>query len=86
MLQQRNFDGPQSELEALLVRWQQHLSEHGLIGKCDVRFDRRENWFILDGWVDSFRTKCRLLDMIPEIDGARWIVDRIRIGRPLCVC
>ncbi|HUU00114.1 MAG TPA: hypothetical protein VM425_01595 [Myxococcota bacterium] len=86
MLHQHSFDGPQSELEALLVRWHQYLSENGLTGKCDVNIDRRENWFILDGWVDSFKTKCCLLDMIPEINGSRWIVDRIRIGRPLCAC
>ena len=86
MLQQQTIGGPQDELEELQSRWHQYVSENGLADKCEVNIDRRENWFVLDGWVDSFKTKCQLLDMVPEIDGARWIVDRIRIGRPLCAC
>jgi hypothetical protein len=47
---------------------------------CAVEVDRQGKWFILRGKVNSHLTRSHLFDLIPEIDGARWIVDQLRVG------
>lgn len=50
--------------------------------KCCFDLQRNGNWFILEGYVDSQTTKSRLFCLVPELEEARWIVDRLRIGPP----
>ena len=69
-----------SVLVMMMERWQALTLRRGVIDLCDVRIGRQDHWFVLEGKVDSFGTKCDLLALVPEFDGARWIVDRIRVG------
>jgi hypothetical protein len=56
------------------------LAERGVEELCDLEVLRDGNWFIFDGSVDSQTTKIELLSLVPEIDGASWIVDRLRVA------
>jgi len=60
----------------------QVLIRRGVQDSCRFEIRRDGNWFILDGWVDSQSTKSELFSLIPQMEDARWIVDRLRIGPP----
>jgi hypothetical protein len=64
----------------MLRKSREVLAERGVEDLCDLEVLRDGNWFILDGNVDSQTTKTELLSLVPEIDGASWIVDRLRIA------
>lgn len=42
---------------------------------------REGRWFVLTGDVDSQGTKSALISLVPRVDGAQWVVDRIRVRR-----
>jgi hypothetical protein len=50
--------------------------------RCSVEPEQDVSWLVLEGWVDSTRTKSRLFSLVPKINGASWIVDRLRVGKP----
>lgn len=73
---------PDQQVVEVMVAWQR-LVDGGQVDRgCRVEVERQQHWFVLSGWVDSFQAKCRLMALVPEHEGARWIVDRIRVGRP----
>jgi osmotically-inducible protein OsmY len=47
---------------------------------CNLQVERKGNWFTLEGRVETQRMKSAIFEMVPEIDGARWIVDKIHVG------
>ena len=57
------------------------LSERGLGREYWLRVIRHGHWFLIGGRVDSHQTKLIIFGLVPEIEGARWIVDRLHIGR-----
>lgn len=60
-------------------RVREFLERNGLESRAEVRVARRERWLVLDGIVESQRTKTALIQMAPRVDGAQWIIDRLRI-------
>ena len=54
------------------------VDARGVRDGCDfrIRFDGR--WCIFDGEIDSPSTKTELFALVPEFDGALWIVDKLR--------
>jgi hypothetical protein len=61
----------------------QAVAERGVEDLCDFKVLQKGKWYVFEGCVDSQATKTELLDMAPEIDGASWVVDKLRIvGRP----
>ena len=68
-------------LEDFLESGQRALEERGLDREFGLRVFRRGRWFLIGGRVDSHQTKSIIFGMVPEIDGARWIVDRLHVGR-----
>ncbi len=67
-------------LRMLHANWNRLKTEVIPGSDWNVQVRQEDHWFVLTGWVDSFGTKGRLLSAVPEIEGARWIVDRIRVG------
>jgi hypothetical protein len=57
------------------------LEERGLDREYRLQVVRHGRWFLIAGRVDSHQTKSILFGLVPEIDEARWIVDRLHIGR-----
>jgi len=49
---------------------------------CDVEVSKEGRWFTLSGRVGTQHEKSALFELVPEIDGARWIVDRLHVGPP----
>ena len=68
-------------LNDFLSDGEQALEELGLDREFGLRAFRRGPWFLIGGRVDSHQTKTIVFALVPEIDGARWIVDRLHIGR-----
>lgn len=68
-------------LNDFLYDGEQALEERGLDREFGLRAFRRGNWFLIGGRVDSHQTKSIIFGLVPEIDGARWIVDRLLVGR-----
>jgi hypothetical protein len=75
-------EGGDPEVRDLLDRWHQLVSGRENARDCIVKVKRQDHWFILEGWVDSFGTKGLLFSLVPEFEGARWIIDRIHVGKP----
>jgi hypothetical protein len=71
-----------SILDELRKSCKELLMERGVHDLCCYDIKQDGNWFIIEGWVDSQTTKCHIFAKVPEFEGARWIVDRIRIGAP----
>jgi hypothetical protein len=63
----------------LLRRSREILERRGVHQSCSVDIERRGRWYVLRGRVDSHRTRSQLFGMIPEADGAQWIVDHLRV-------
>jgi hypothetical protein len=57
------------------------LQERGLDREFGLRAFRRGRWFLIGGRVDTYQTKSIVFGLVPEIEGARWIVDRLHVGR-----
>jgi len=64
----------------LTARGTEILRRRGVDGRCSVQIEQSGRWFVLRGRVDSHGTRSRLFGAIPESNGARWIVDKLRIG------
>jgi len=75
-------EGEDPAVRDLLERWRQLLSGRENAEDCIIQVKKQDHWFTLEGWVDSFGTKGLLFSLVPEFDGARWIIDRIRVGKP----
>lgn len=58
------------DLEAVDVR--------GVRDDCDFSISRDGPWYVFEGTVDSQATKTELFALVPEVDGAQWIVDKLR--------
>jgi hypothetical protein len=37
---------------------------------------------VFEGRVDSYGTKASLFGLVPDEAGAKWIIDKLHIGRP----
>lgn len=79
-------DGPASRspegdpLERVYMeRCRQLIDGLDLRDRCAVRVEKDGHWFVLRGTVDSHRTRTALICMVPEIDGASWVVDHLRV-------
>lgn len=57
----------------------EYLAREGLESGVDVCVARRGPWFVLDGCVQSQRLKASIIGLVPEVDGHRWVVDRVRV-------
>jgi hypothetical protein len=57
------------------------VNARGVRAECDFRVRRDGRWCIFDGRVDSQSTKTELFGLVPEVDGALWIVDKLQTGR-----
>jgi len=55
------------------------LAERGSHDKNQVKIERQGVWFVIEGKVDSQDTKSKIFSYVPKINGAQWIVDRLRI-------
>lgn len=56
------------------------LRKMRLDDECRIEVMEDGPWTIFDGRVDSQSTKTRLFGLVPQVDGAQWIVDRLRTG------
>jgi hypothetical protein len=56
------------------------VERQGVRQACEFKVLEQGRWTIFDGKVDSQSTKTRLFGLVPEVDGAQWIVDRLRTG------
>lgn len=47
----------------------------------DINIDikRRGKWFVLRGFVDSYKTKLKLFSWVPKFAGKQHIVDKVRV-------
>ena len=68
-------------LNEFLHDGEQALEERGLDREFGLRAFRRGHWFLIGGRVDSHQTKTIIFALVPELDGARWIVDRMHVGK-----
>jgi hypothetical protein len=68
-------------LDDFLENGHRALSERGLGREYGLRVVRHGRWFLIGGRVDSHQTKSIVFALVPEMDGARWIVDRLHVGR-----
>jgi len=59
---------------------EQVLRERGLGSEFGLQVFRHGCWFFIGGRVDSHQTKSIIFALVPELDGARWIVDRLHVG------
>ena len=73
-------DSAERRLSVLAERCRALLHHRSVAEFCDVRVERRDRWTIFEGCVDSHVTKVSLFGLVPNDAGARWIVDRLRIG------
>ena len=64
----------------LIERADRYLSEKDLAQRCSLMVERQGRWFMIAGRVDSHRTKTAIFGLVPEQDGAQWIVDRLHVG------
>jgi hypothetical protein len=68
-------------LEDFLESGEQILEKLGLDREFGLQVFRRGCWFLIGGRVDSHQTKSIIFSLVPEMEGARWIVDRLHVGR-----
>lgn len=68
------------DIEQYEQRARAFLVDRGVQKRCSLEVHRNRNWFVLDGRVDSYGTKIALVNLVPKIEGARWVVDRVHIG------
>jgi uridine kinase len=78
----KQSDRAEMERRTLAQQWARLSDELHLGDSCSVEVERDGNWFVLRGWVDCHTTKGHLFALVPLVDGAQWIVDRIRVGGP----
>jgi hypothetical protein len=64
---------------AYLERYAKMIDALGLHDTCVVSVEKDGHWFVLRGTVDSHTTRTALISMVPEIDGACWVVDHLRV-------
>jgi hypothetical protein len=69
-----------AHVKQLLSRSEELFKRQGVHKQCSVDVERLGRWFVLRGRVDSHRTRSQLFSMVPKKDGARWIVDHLRVG------
>jgi len=67
------------DLRDFVRRSRSFLEKVDECGECSLEVEKRGRWFVLRGRVDSQLTKSRLIGMVPEVDGAQWIVDRLHV-------
>jgi hypothetical protein len=65
----------------LQKRSEEVVNARGVRAQCDFTVRRDGRWCVFDGRVDSQSTKTELFGLVPEVDGAHWIVDRLQTGR-----
>ena len=63
-----------------LEKYAKMIDALGLHDTCVVKVEKDGHWFVLRGTVDSHRTRTALISMVPEIDGACWVVDHLRVS------
>jgi len=57
------------------------LRRRGVSRQCDLRVERRNRWTVFEGRVDSHGTKVSLFGLVPDDAGAKWIIDKLYVGR-----
>jgi len=70
--------GRAGDLDSVTHDW---VRRHGVADVCDFTVERDGRWWVFDGKVDSQMTKCSLIDLTPTVDGAQWVVDKLRVHR-----
>jgi osmotically-inducible protein OsmY len=70
------------DLRAFVERSRRFLKNAGHCGECRLEVEKRGRWFVLRGRVGSQLVKSRLIGMVPKIEGAQWIEDRLHVHSP----
>lgn len=58
------------------------LIERGVGHYCHVTVNRSGEWFELDGQIDSQWSRGVIFNMVPPINGKRYVVDKLKIVAP----
>lgn len=66
--------------EALRQRARKLLQEKAQGDAFHLKISQQGRWFTLEGRVESQHIKSKIIEIVPEVQGARWIVDRIHVG------
>ncbi len=74
--------GADTDLRSISRTLQGYLEEQDLCEMCSLEVAKQGDWYVLKGKVDSHRTRAELFDLVPEREGARWIVDELHVGKP----
>jgi hypothetical protein len=72
------------EVRRLLALSRELLAAHGTPSGCEVSVSKRGRWFVLRGRVGCHATRAAIFGLVPEMEGARWIVDELRCGAVPC--
>lgn len=70
------------DLRAFIDRSRRFLCKIDECGECRLEVEKRGRWFVLRGRVGSQPVKSRLIGMIPKVEGAQWIEDRLHVHSP----
>jgi osmotically-inducible protein OsmY len=62
-------------------RWQDLIGERRIEPTAEVDVEQQGRWLVLEGKVPTHGQKARLLDAVPEVDGAAWVIDKLRVSR-----
>lgn len=81
-LDEASHIGADTDLRSLSRSFQGYLEEQDLCETCSLEVAKQGEWYVLKGQVDSHRTRAELFGLVPEHDGARWIVDELHVGKP----
>jgi hypothetical protein len=71
-----------TDIHILRLQYRELFASLNLHQKFNVEAEKKGNWFVLKGQVDCQRTKLELFRIVPQVDGARWIVDHVQILGP----
>jgi hypothetical protein len=67
------------DLRTFIEKSRRFLNKIDACGECRLEVEKQGRWFILRGQVDSQPVKSRLIGMVPKVEGAQWIVDRLHV-------
>lgn len=68
------------DVRRFIERADRYLSAEVLAQRCSLMVEKQGHWFMIGGRVDSHQTKTAIFGLVPELDGAKWIVDRLHVG------
>lgn len=72
----------ESEVEKLRIEVRRYIYDNALHEECQVNVHKKGHWYVFEGSVDSSGTRGGLFLLVPSHEGAKWIIDRLHVGRP----